>query len=79
MYLTLKIEDFRLKYSNSRNTICACLIIGIVLVFLNFPNKILSGVFELKTTNKTSVSIIKNICFETKYDDELILFFTKVN
>lgn len=75
MYLTLKIEGFRMKYSNSRNTMFACLLVGFIFICLNFQNKILNEL-EVKTPNKTSIT---NICLETKIDDELVLFYTTVN
>ena len=88
MYVTLKVENLRLRYSNSRNTIIACLLFGVFCILLNFPNKILdtfdiitpinSNNYDAFNNNNNNSKTIENICKDTKIDENLTLFYTKV-
>jgi hypothetical protein len=83
MYLTLRIENFRLKFSNRRNTIAISLALGLVLLLLNFPNKILSGPKHSTATDAsgahTNATRGHFICTESKVDNELLSYVTRAH
>lgn len=84
MYMTLRVENFRHRYSNTRNTAITSVLLGLILLLSNFPNKILYDeklknelmAFSDTNSNKTARGVF---CVDIKIDDELLSYLTKVN